>query len=115
MDVVDLVAIENTHQVGGGSVLPVVTWRPSPACAPTGDTPLYLDGARIFNACVVTGATVAEYAAEVDAMMFCLSKGLGAPIGSLLVGDTEFIREARLLNTCLVRPGGRPGSWPRRA
>jgi len=59
--------------------------------------PLYLDGARIFNACAVTGAAVADYAAEVGAMMFCLSKGLGAPIGSVLVGDTEFIREARRL------------------
>jgi len=56
-----------------------------------------LDGARIFNACAVTGASVADYAAEVDAMMFCVSKGLGAPIGSILTGDTEFIREARRL------------------
>ena len=57
----------------------------------------YLDGARIFNACAVTGAAVADYAAEVDAMMFCLSKGLGAPIGSVLVGDSDFIAEARRL------------------
>ena len=59
--------------------------------------PLYLDGARIFNAAVVAGATVADYAARVDALMFCVSKGLGAPIGSLLVGDAELIREARRL------------------
>jgi threonine aldolase len=97
VDVVDLVALENTHQVGGGSVMPVDSLAAiSGACAAAG-TPLYLDGARIFNACVVTGATVAEYAGQVDAMMFCLSKGLGAPIGSLLTGDTEFIREARRL------------------
>ncbi len=57
--------------------------------------PLYLDGARIFNACAVTGATIADYAEQVSAMMFCLSKGLGAPIGSMLVGDSEFIRQAR--------------------
>jgi threonine aldolase len=61
------------------------------------NVPLYLDGARIFNAAVVTGATVADYAARVDALMFCLSKGLGAPIGSLLAGDAELIREARRL------------------
>ena len=97
VDVVDLVALENTHQVGGGSVMPVESLAAiSGACAAAG-TPLYLDGARIFNACVVTGATIAEYAGQVDAMMFCLSKGLGAPIGSLLTGDTEFIREARRL------------------
>ena len=95
--VVDLVAIENTHQVGGGAVLPVADVRAiSKTCADRG-VPLYLDGARIFNACAVTGAAVADYAAEVGAMMFCLSKGLGAPIGSVLVGDTEFIREARRL------------------
>jgi threonine aldolase len=56
---------------------------------------LYLDGARIFNAAVASGATVADYGRNVDAMMFCLSKGLGAPIGSMLCGDAEFIREAR--------------------
>jgi threonine aldolase len=59
--------------------------------------PLYLDGARIFNACAVTGAAVADYGTAVTAMMFCLSKGLGAPIGSILTGDREFIREARRL------------------
>ena len=95
--VVDLVTIENTHQVGGGSVLPVAGVRDiAAACADAG-VPLYLDGARIFNACAVTGATVADYAGAVTAMMFCLSKGLGAPIGSVLVGDREFIREARRL------------------
>lgn len=95
--VVDLVTIENTHQVGGGSVLPPAVLRSiSAACAHAG-VPLYLDGARIFNACAVAGVDVAEYAAQVTTMMFCLSKGLGAPIGSMLVGDREFIREARRL------------------
>jgi threonine aldolase len=59
--------------------------------------PVYLDGARIFNACTVAGVTPADYARHVDALMFCLSKGLGAPIGSLLAGDREFIKEARRL------------------
>jgi threonine aldolase len=95
--VIDLVTVENTHQLGGGSVLPVDEMRAiAAACADRG-VPLYLDGARIFNACAVTGATIADYAAEATAMMFCLSKGLGAPIGSVLVGDREFIREARRL------------------
>jgi threonine aldolase len=56
--------------------------------------PLYLDGARIFNACTVTGVPASQYAAQASAMMFCLSKGLGAPIGSILAGDAEFIEEA---------------------
>jgi threonine aldolase len=95
--VVDLVTVENTHQVGGGSVLPADDMRAiAAACADRG-VPLYLDGARIFNACAVTGATLADYGSAADAMMFCLSKGLGAPIGSMLVGDREFIREARRL------------------
>jgi threonine aldolase len=97
MTVIDLVAIENTHQVGGGAVMPAAGVAAiSKVCASRG-LPLYLDGARIFNACAVTGAAVADYAAEVDAMMFCLSKGLGAPIGSVLVGDSDFIAEARRL------------------
>jgi threonine aldolase len=95
--VVDLVTIENTHQVGGGSVMSVAAvGEIAAACAAAG-VPLYLDGARIFNACAVTGATVADYAAPVTALMFCLSKGLGAPVGSVLAGDREFIREARRL------------------
>jgi threonine aldolase len=95
VEVVDLVALENTHQVGGGSVLPVEEVRAIAKICTERDLPLYLDGARIFNACAVTGATVADYATETHAMMFCLSKGLGAPIGSMLVGDNDFIAEVR--------------------
>src|SRR6266576_2482698 len=95
MAVVDLVTIENTHQVGGGSVMGVHDVAAiAKVCADHG-LPLYLDGARIFNACTVAGVAVADYATHADAMMFCLSKGLGAPIGSMLVGEAEFIREAR--------------------
>ncbi len=95
--VVDLVAIENTHQVGGGSAMPLEDVSAIAKACAARDVPLYIDGARIFNACAATGAPVADYAAQADAMMFCLSKGLGAPIGSMLVGDGEFIREARRL------------------
>lgn len=101
MTVADLVTIENTHQVGGGTPMPVDDVRAiAKVCADHG-VPLYLDGARIFNACTVTGADVADYAGEVDAMMFCLSKGLGAPIGSMLVGDAAFVEEARRLKILL--------------
>ena len=97
VDVVDLVTLENTHQRGGGSVMPTESVAAIAAVCAARKVPLYLDGARIFNAAVATGATVADYAATVDALMFCLSKGLGAPIGSMLIGDAEMIREARRL------------------
>jgi threonine aldolase len=95
--VTDLVAIENTHQVGGGTAMPADDVAEIAKACATAGVRLYLDGARIFNACVVSGAAVADYAGHADAMMFCLSKGLGAPIGSVLLGDTEFIKEARRL------------------
>ena len=95
--VVDLVTIENTHQVGGGSVLSVTGVRDIAAVCHDAGVPLYLDGARIFNACTVAGVAVAEYASQVSSLMFCLSKGLGAPIGSILAGDSDFIAEARRL------------------
>jgi threonine aldolase len=92
--VVGLVAVENTHQVGGGTVMPLGTLAEIAAVCAGRGVPLYLDGARIFNACTVTGVPVARYAAHASAMMFCLSKGLGAPIGSILAGDADFIAEA---------------------
>jgi threonine aldolase len=95
--VVDLVTVENTHQVGGGTVLPVGAMGEIAAVCAARGVPLYLDGARIFNACTVTGAEVSQYAAHAEAMMFCLSKGLGAPIGSVLAGDGSFIEEAQRL------------------
>jgi threonine aldolase len=99
--VVDLVTVENTHQVGGGTVMPVAELAEIAAACADRDVPLYLDGARIFNACVVTGADVSHYAAQAAALMFCLSKGLGAPIGSMLAGDAAFIEEARRLKILL--------------
>ncbi|MDP8956243.1 MAG: aminotransferase class I/II-fold pyridoxal phosphate-dependent enzyme [Actinomycetota bacterium] len=93
--VVDLVSLENTHQVGGGTVMPVDELRAIRKVGDEAGVPLYLDGARIFNASVASGTPVGEYAAEVDAMMLSLSKGLGAPIGSVLCGPREFIDEGR--------------------
>jgi threonine aldolase len=101
VDVVDLVCLENTHQVGGGTVMTVDEIRAVRKVVDDRELPLYLDGARIFNACAVTGATAADFGAEVDAMMFCLSKGLGAPIGSVLCGDASFIAEARRMKILL--------------
>jgi threonine aldolase len=93
--VVDLVAVENTHQVGGGAVLPLENLRGIRKVAEEAGLPVYMDGARIWNASAASGTPVHEYAAEVDALMFCFSKGLGAPIGSILCGPADFIREAR--------------------
>jgi threonine aldolase len=93
--VVDLVAVENTHQVGGGRVMPIDTLREIRKVASDAGLRLYLDGARIFNASTASGVDVADFAGEADAMMFCLSKGLGAPIGSVLCGPADFIDEAR--------------------
>jgi threonine aldolase len=93
--VVDLVSLENTHQVGGGTVMPLDELRAIGKTAEEAGVPVYLDGARIFNASVASRTPVGEYAAEVDAMMLSLSKGLGAPIGSVLCGSYEFIQEAR--------------------
>jgi threonine aldolase len=97
VDVADLVTLENTHQRGGGSAMRAASVAAIGAVCAGRGVPLYLDGARIFNAAVATGTTVADYAASVDALMFCVSKGLGAPIGSLLVGDVELIKQARRL------------------
>jgi threonine aldolase len=95
VDVVDVVSLENTHQVGGGTVMPAEELRAIRKVADQAGVPLYLDGARIFNASAASQTPVEEFAAEAEALMFCLSKGLGAPIGSVLCGPAEFIREAR--------------------
>ena len=95
VDVVDLLSLENTHQVGGGTVMPIDELRGIRKASQEADVPVYLDGARIFNASVASETPVTDYAAEVDALMFSLSKGLGAPIGSVLCGPAEFVAEAR--------------------
>lgn len=96
-----LVCIENSHNYGGGTVWPIDTFRAVAKVAHEKECRVFLDGARIFNASVASGVPVAEYAAEVDALSFCFSKGLGAPIGSMLVGDAEFIRDARKVRRML--------------
>jgi threonine aldolase len=95
VNVVDLVTLENTHQIGGGTAMTVDEVRAIAMVCHDRRVPIYLDGARIFNACTVTGAKVADYATEVDSLMLCLSKGLGAPIGSVLAGDADFVAEAK--------------------
>ena len=97
VEVVDLVAVENTHGHAGGTVTDLDVLRAICGVARGAGVPVHLDGARIFNASAASGVDVVEYGAEVDTLMFCVSKGLGAPIGSLVCGPSDAIREARRL------------------
>jgi threonine aldolase len=97
VEVIDLLAVENTVGGVGGRVMPLEELQAVRKVADDADVPVHLDGARIFNAAVATGVDAAEIAAESDTMMFCLSKGLGAPIGSVLCGPADMAREARRL------------------
>ena len=85
-----LVWIENTHNMGGGAVFPQEEVERIGALCRRSRLPLHIDGARIFNAAAAQGRTAADLAAPADSMSFCLSKGLGAPVGSVLVGTKEF-------------------------
>jgi len=90
---VSLVTVENTHMATGGAPYPISDLR---ALAAAVDRPIHLDGARLFNAVVATGTSAADYAACATSVSSCLTKGLGAPVGSLLAGSSEFIASARL-------------------
>jgi len=91
-----LIALENTHNMSGGTIYPQETIDEICAEAKTRGLRVHIDGARIFNAATASKSTVARIARDVDSVMFCLSKGLGAPIGSLLVASHEAIDRARL-------------------
>ena len=90
-----MLCLENTHQGSGGAVVPIDAFRGMCKVARERGVRIHLDGARIFNASVAAGVPVAEYAAEVDTLSFCFSKGLGAPIGSMVLGDAETVGRAR--------------------
>jgi threonine aldolase len=96
-----LVALENTHNMAGGTVYPCQVLDEICDGAHEAGLPVHLDGARIFNAAIALGQPVAEITRKVDSVMFCLSKGLGAPVGSLLVGSRKFIDEARSVRKSL--------------
>jgi len=90
-----LVCLENTHNRGGGSIYPLPHIRAIARCCHERGLKLHLDGARLWNACVATGISEAEYAAPFDTASVCFSKGLGAPVGSALAGSREAIARAR--------------------
>jgi threonine aldolase len=92
-----VVALENTHNAAGGSVFPIDEARAVAKVCREHDVAVHLDGARIFNAQVATGVPAREWAACAETITFCFSKGLGAPIGSMVCASSEVIREARRL------------------
>ncbi|HNG96123.1 MAG: aminotransferase class I/II-fold pyridoxal phosphate-dependent enzyme [Blastocatellia bacterium] len=96
-----LVCLENTHNMAGGTIMPVAQFREICEQAHAAGLKVHLDGARIFNAAIALGLPVAELVQGVDSVMFCLSKGLGAPIGSMICGSREFIERARALRKML--------------
>ena len=96
-----LIEVENTHNMAGGTVTPVEVMEEVCNAAHDRGIAVHLDGARIFNAAVALGLPVADVTLKFDSVMFCLSKGLGAPVGSMLVGSRSFIDQARSLRKAL--------------
>jgi threonine aldolase len=91
-----LIELESTHNMHGGTVYPPEIAEDICDRAHAVGIPVHLDGARIFNAATALGRGVAEITRKFDSVMFCLSKALGAPVGSMLVGSREFIERARI-------------------
>ena len=91
-----LVCLENTHNFAGGSVMTAAACAEICERSHAVGLPVHMDGARIFNASVTLGEPVADLTRDCDSVMFTLSKGLGAPAGSKLLGTAEFVKEARI-------------------
>jgi threonine aldolase len=96
-----LISLENTHNMAGGTVTPLEVLEEIWAGAREAGLPVHLDGARVFNAAVALGVDVAALTRGFDTVMFCLSKGLGAPVGSMLVGSKTAIEQARVYRKAL--------------
>ncbi|MFE2752891.1 GntG family PLP-dependent aldolase [Actinosynnema sp. NPDC059335] len=96
-----LICLEDTHNRAGGKVLPPGYLAEVRRFADERGVAVHLDGARVFNAAVASGVPVARIAEHVDSVQFCLSKGLGAPIGSIVAGPAEFITAVRRLRKLL--------------
>jgi len=96
-----LVALENTHNMAGGTVYPKQLADEICDRAHEAGLAVHLDGARIFNAAVYLGEDVAEITKKFDSIQFCLSKGLGAPVGSMIVGSKDFIERCRVIRKML--------------
>src|SRR5581483_7729401 len=96
-----LISLENTHNMAGGTVWPQRELDEVCDGAHDAGLPVHLDGARIFNAATSAGKSVADITRKCDSVMFCLSKGLGAPVGSMLVGSRALIDQARVYRKSL--------------
>ncbi len=92
---ISLVILENTHNMAGGKAWPLATLSETAAAARAAGAAVHLDGARLPNAAVATGTSMAKLSAPFDSVMISLSKGLSAPAGSVLAGSGAFVREAR--------------------
>ncbi|GAB3049108.1 low specificity L-threonine aldolase [Intrasporangium mesophilum] len=91
-----LVVVENTHNFGGGTVQPIEEIRRARSVTRERGVAMHLDGARLFNAHVASGVSLTDYGREFDTVSVCLSKGLGAPVGSVLAGSAEAMAESRI-------------------
>jgi len=96
-----LVCVENTHNNWSGAVLPLANLKAMRAVADKHGIRIHMDGARIFNASTASGIPAKDYAALADSVMFCLSKGLSAPVGSMIAGPRSFIDYARRIRKAL--------------
>lgn len=96
-----LIVLENTHNMAGGTVVPPDVQQEVCDRAHAQGIPVHLDGARIFNAATALKKSVAEITRHVDSIMFCISKALGAPVGSLVLGSREFIEKVRVYRKML--------------
>jgi len=96
-----LISLENTHNMAGGTVTPLPVFERIWDGALEAGLPVHLDGARVFNASVALNVSPADLTRGFDTVMFCLSKGLGAPVGSMLVGSRELMDQARIFRKAL--------------
>ncbi len=103
-----VVCLEQTHMSSGGSVVPMESMAAVKDVCGEAGVPVHLDGARLANAEAASGVSAAAWAATADSVSVCLSKGLGAPVGSLVAGDADFLSRARVVRKRL-------GGWMRQA
>jgi threonine aldolase len=103
-----VVCMEQTHMSSGGSVVPMASMVAVKELCSESGVPVHLDGARLGNAEAASGVSAAAWAATADSVSVCLSKGLGAPVGSLVAGDADFLLRARVVRKRL-------GGWMRQA
>ncbi len=104
-----LICIENTHNRAGGTIYPLAEIQRISQFARSQNIPLHLDGARLWNAVVASGISLKEYCRHVDSVSLCFSKGLGAPVGSIVAGRREFIQRAHFYRKAYgggIRQGG---------